>query len=621
MWQPLLANLAVVAIAIVAWCSMGHVVVRQGAKSERLLFGGILAAGTVGSMVLSYEAAPGVFYDLRGPLLAVAGFFGGPIAALITTTASGAFRISMGGAVLSGMIGIGLCTAVGLVGYSMRRSRRIEVRDLLGLAIAVSVTSLLIVVFVPAEARATVLPMIWVPVVIAFVGTLTLGFVLLQEARTRELTLAYQLYRSMADVLPDCLNVKDVDGRFLAANPATAKLMGASTAQELVGRTDFDFYEPDLAVRFREDEAAVLSKGYHATIEQTYRRTDGSVGWLSTMKALIKDDAGQVLGIITHNRDITAAKLLQNKLETTKAELDQALENMSDGLAMYDRQGFFLFCNRRYQELFPRTAHLRVPGANFADIIRASIHFGEEKLLGGQDVEAHVVAKLAGLREDGDRLVELSDGRWLSSRTKVVADGRTLMVVSDITERRTFEKDLEHQALHDSLTGLPNRAFFNRELKRLMDQSRSTDSELVVMILDLDRFKEVNDTLGHAAGDALLVEVSRRLERAVRRGDFVARLGGDEFAILMPCETGGTGDVSLASRIMKALTKPVKIGDVTLLPCGTLGYTVYPKDKSDSDGLMKHADLALYQAKSRRRGTWKSYDPNCVPAAPAAIKA
>ncbi|WP_244661706.1 diguanylate cyclase domain-containing protein [Mesorhizobium huakuii] len=412
----------------------------------------------------------------------------------------------------------------------------------------------------------------------------------------------------MVDALPDCLNIKDVDGRFLAANPATAHLMRAATVKNLLGKTDFDFFPLDLAKQFRDDELAALRDGGPATIEQPGLLPDGSTGWLSTLKVPVKNDLGDIVGLITHNRDVTLHKTLQIKLEQTQAYLDQALENMNDGLAMYDADGFVLFCNRRYRELFPRTAHLRVPGINFADIIRASVKLGEEPIALGKTFDSHLAEKLATLREDGERLIELVDGKVFASRTKLLANGCTVRMMSDITERRTFEKNLEHQALHDPLTGLPNRTFFNRELERLVEKARSEDGELVVMLLDLDRFKEVNDNFGHAVGDMLLVEIARRLEKAIRRGDMVARLGGDEFAVLMYGPTDGTGDVSLATRIMKNLVQPLKMDDVTLLPGGTIGYTVYPKDQADPEGLLKNADRALYQAKARGRGTWKAYD-------------
>lgn len=124
--------------------------------------------------------------------------------------------------------------------------------------------------------------------------------------------------------------------------------------------------------------------------------------------------------------------------------------------------------------------------------------------------------------------------------------------------------------------------------------------------------KEVNDNFGHAAVDVPLVEDSRRLEKAIRRGDLAARLGGHEFGVLMYGNADGTGDVSLVTRIMKNLAQPLKIDDVTLLPGGTIGYTIFPKDEADPEGLLKNADRALYQANAKGRDSWKAYEPEAA---------
>ncbi|WP_245340608.1 diguanylate cyclase [Mesorhizobium sp. WSM4313] len=614
MWQPLFANLALAAVMLVAWSSVGDFVARLGRHQQQLLFGVVMTAGTIGSMMMAFEASPGVYNDLRGPLIAVTGFFGGVPAAVMAGAAL-IYRLYLGGAVGSGVLSIMLATATGLVGYTLRQQRRVQYRHLVLLAAAVALSGSLVSLTLPAARQAVLLPHFWAPTLLGFIATLSLSVLLLHEERRRELYHTNKLFRSMVDALPDCLNIKDVEGRFLAANPATARLLRASSVEEILGKTDFDFFPADLAKQFREDELGVLNKGNHLSIEQPALRSDGSASWLSTLKVPVTNEQDEIVGLITHNRDVTLQKMLQIKLEETQNHLDQALENMNDGLVMYDPNGFILFCNPRFRQLFPRTAHLRVPGVNFADIIRASVKLEEEPVDVGKTLDDHLSEKLATLREDGEKLIELGDGRIFSSRTKRLPSGCTLGMMSDITERRSFEKNLEYQALHDPLTGLPNRAFFNRELERLVAKARSEDGELVVLLLDLDRFKEVNDNFGHTAGDILLVEVARRLEKAIRRGDLAARLGGDEFGVLMYGDTDGTGDVSLVTRTMKNLVQPLKIEDVTLLPGGTIGYTIFPKDEADPEGLLKNADRALYQAKAKGRGSWKAYEPDAKSAA------
>ncbi|WP_281405349.1 PAS domain-containing protein [Mesorhizobium sp. B3-1-9] len=385
-----------------------------------------MTTGTIGSMMLAFEAPPGIYNDLRGPLIAVTGFFGGVPSAVMAAGAALIYRLYMGGAVSAGVVGIMLSTAVGLVAYFLRRNRQARYRDLIFLAAAVALSSSLLVLTVPAARQGIRIPELWAPSSLSFVGTLLLGALLLHEEKQRELSRSNELYRSMVDALPDCLNIKDTEGRFLAANPATAHLMRASSVEVMLGKTDFDFYPLELAKQFRDDELVVLRGGHHVTIEQPGLRPDASPGWLSTLKVPVANRVGDIVGLITHNRDMTLQKTLQMKLEETQAHLDQALENMNDGLVMYDPNGCVLFCNRRFRELFPRTAHLRVTGVHFADIIRASVKLGEETVGPGNTFDNHLREKLATLREGGEKLIELADGRIFSSRTKLLPNGCTL---------------------------------------------------------------------------------------------------------------------------------------------------------------------------------------------------
>jgi diguanylate cyclase (GGDEF)-like protein/PAS domain S-box-containing protein len=616
MLQPLFSNLAIAAMMLVAWIAVGDWIARLRAFHQQLLLGVAMGVSAVGSMIMAYEVTPGVYADLRAPIIVVAGFFGGFPAALVSAAFALAYRIYLGGAVGTGSLLIITAAALGLAGFVWKGSKAPNYPQIMMLGLAEAAVTLLVLIGMPAAILTVVIPHLPLVTLLGFATTVLLGTVLLHENRRRDLLTMNHLYRSMVDALPDCLNIKDAQGRFLAANPATAKLMRARGPSDLIGKTDYDFYPAELAESFRKDELAVLAAADHATIEQSGQLPDGSSGWLSTLKAPVVGDEGQIVALVTHNRDITAQKKLQSQLAETQAYLDQALDHMNDGLAMYDSDGVMLFCNDRYRELFPRTAHLRVPGTAFADIIRASAACGEDPIGPDQTLEEHVRMKIAALRQDGEISLELPDNRTFLSRTKVLPNGCTLRMTSDVTERRTFERNLEHQALHDPLTGLPNRAYFNRELDRLLEVARAEKGELVVMLLDLDHFKQVNDTFGHPAGDRLLVEVARRLQKSIRFGDLAARLGGDEFAILMPGSTSGNADVGLAARIMRTLTQPLKLDTVTLLPSGTIGYTVFPKDSSDPEGLLRNADNALYRAKARGRGTWKAHEPDLPPAVP-----
>lgn len=610
MWQPLAANLAATAFVLLIWSALSDWLDSLSLAKRRIGFGVIMAVSALGSMMMAFEAQPGVFLDFRGPLIAVAGFIGGMPAVLVTSVVSLLYRLHLGGALPAGIASIGLSAMIGWVSFRLRDDRKSSWLTLSGLAIVVSLHTLPTMLFLPANERVAVLPSLGVHVALMFAATLLLGFVLLRESQRRDLTRLNKLYRAMVEALPDSLNMKDSRGRFLAANSATAKLMNLPSSDALVGKTDFDFYPAEIASRFRKDEEQVLAGGVHLVLEQSSVGADGSLRWLSTLKAPLIDHDGETVGMITHNRDITEAKATERKLGQTQAYLDQALANMSDGLAMYDASGALLFCNRRYQEMFPRTASLREPGASLDVLVRMAVAYGEEHLPAGLSVDEFVERKIEALRRSGEQLIDMVDGRKLLRRTTILDDGNALLVLADVTEQHALASQLEHQALHDPLTGLPNRSLFNRELGRLTSKCKTENSDLLVMLLDLDRFKQVNDNFGHAVGDALLIEVSRRLEGSIRKGDVAARLGGDEFAILVHGHTDDKTNVGLAERLLKALAKPMDVDGVVLIPGSTIGFTVFPCDDASADELLKHADAALYRAKRRRRGSWAQWGPD-----------
>lgn len=305
--------------------------------------------------------------------------------------------------------------------------------------------------------------------------------------------------------------------------------------------------------------------------------------------------------------------LLQAKLTKVCRRFDDAFESMAEGLALFDAEEQLVCCNRRYLDCFPRTAWMRVPGARIADLRAAAIKFGEFKGVDPGNGPAWMAAQQSIYRDGGRAEYELADGRCMVTVTRKTPDGGRVVVWHDITDRKRLERELEHRATHDNLTGLPNRAMFRDELRRARARAERDGTELAVMLLDLDLFKAVNDTHGHAVGDELLTEVAQRLEAAVRAGDFVARLGGDEFAILAAWPNGTSEVESLAPRILQRLTKPLHLGRAMIRPSASIGVAVYPTDQSGAEQLLEHADRALYSAKAAGRGTWARLNTGKIP--------
>jgi diguanylate cyclase (GGDEF)-like protein/PAS domain S-box-containing protein len=192
------------------------------------------------------------------------------------------------------------------------------------------------------------------------------------------------------------------------------------------------------------------------------------------------------------------------------------------------------------------------------------------------------------------------------------ADGRVegiVAVLVDITERKEAEKTIRHLAYHDGLSGLPNRTLFVDRLKQAVAAARRSGKLVAVMFLDLDHFKDVNDTVGHAEGDRLLRKVARRLESFLREGDTLARFGGDEFVLLLPNIQDAEDASQAAQRILKALRKPWKVADREFHLAASIGITIAPIDGGDADTLLRNADTAMYRAKEHGRDSFELYTP------------
>jgi diguanylate cyclase (GGDEF)-like protein/PAS domain S-box-containing protein len=183
-----------------------------------------------------------------------------------------------------------------------------------------------------------------------------------------------------------------------------------------------------------------------------------------------------------------------------------------------------------------------------------------------------------------------------------------MKILRDATEQKLREEEHERLAFVDTLTGLPNRAELHRRMVDMLGSAQRHDELLVLHLIDLDHFKEVNDSLGHQAGDALLVEMAHRMGAVLRTTDLLARLGGDEFAVLQPTAHSLDAAVVVAEKLLEEIARPVAIGDSQAQVSGSIGISVYPSDATDMEQLMNNADVAMYQAKAAGRNQCRVYD-------------
>jgi len=324
----------------------------------------------------------------------------------------------------------------------------------------------------------------------------------------------------------------------------------------------------------------------------------GDGRWLRISQNATRDG-----GFIVVCSDISHSKEQEANLRQINLRLDAALDNMSQGLCLFDGKNRLEVVNRRFFEIFGLSREQIHPGIEFGMILELSEARWDRN---GQTATQLLAeqAELMSRHETGTHYYELSDGRVIASVYSPTSNGGWVATFEDVTERRQAEAQIMHMARHDALTDLPNRLYFRERIEQALGRAE----RLAILFVDLDRFKTVNDTLGHPVGDALLCAVTKRLQMAVRGTDTVARLGGDEFAIVQ-FGAKPTDATELAVRIIEALSEPFEILGNQVVIGASIGIAIAPTDGKEPDQLLRNSDMALYRAKSSGRGTYHFFQP------------
>jgi diguanylate cyclase (GGDEF)-like protein len=296
-------------------------------------------------------------------------------------------------------------------------------------------------------------------------------------------------------------------------------------------------------------------------------------------------------------------------LDRTLGELDvqnerfkAALKNMRQGLVMFDGSHRLIVCNDPYLKLYNLPGEAIRPGITINDLVeQIAIVSGSTA-----NLEQLIAERLAVIEAGKPQAFtrELSGGRVISIAHQPLPQGGWVATHDDITERKQAEARIAHMARHDTLTDLPNRAHFRERLDEALSRIQRYGGRLSVLSVDLDRFKEVNDSLGHPIGDKLLREAAGRLRNCAREVDIVARFGGDEFAVLQTGLQRPEDASALAHRIVQAVSEPYEIEGHSLVIGASVGIATAPADGGDADQLIRNADMALYRAKAEGRGTF-----------------
>ena len=381
------------------------------------------------------------------------------------------------------------------------------------------------------------------------------------------------------------------DGTIQYVNEHACLALGY-TYEELVGRHIWDF-DPDFSLPDWGPMWEVLRQNGIVHIETRHRRKDGTLFPVSVTGNYISQHGKEYS--FTFVQDITERKQAEAALKEQKEFFRLIAENIDDFIAVVDLNGRRLYNSPSYQRLFDGTKDLTGTDS-FAEIHpddRARIKrvFRDTVKKGiGHQTEFRFVRPDGGIRHMESRGGVMLDGQGKVSRVVVVS--------RDITERKAADSRVQYLAHHDTLTGLPNRTLMSDRMHQALAYARRDNAMLAVMFLDLDKFKPVNDTLGHEVGDQLLMEVATRLQACVpRESDSVARIGGDEFLILLARIQSRKDAEAVAERMLEALVQPFQLGPNTVSVSASIGIAIFPFHGQDQNMLIKNADMAMYRAK------------------------
>ncbi|CAN7389835.1 EAL domain-containing protein [Pseudoduganella sp. LjRoot289] len=425
-----------------------------------------------------------------------------------------------------------------------------------------------------------------------------------------------QRFHATFDLAPVGIVHMALDGQFLLFNTQFRDMLGYGD-DEISGLTIHQIAHPDEGADFEPTIARLLAgpEAFSHRCDMRYRCRDGDFIWTSVAISLVRDGRQNPLHLIAVIENITARKQMEHALRQSERFMKSTIDALSQHICVTDEDGIILTVNKAWQEF--ALAHGVLLGAAWEKKNYLAIH--EQ----ASDMGAHDAGVLSvglrevarGLRDEfnmGYRCNSSTAQRWFTVRvTRFPAGGATRLVIAreDVTQTRQAEDELQYLAHHDKLTGLPNRSLLQDRLRQAIVHADRYGYRVWVIFIDLDRFKLVNDTLGHKAGDCLLNTIAARLQLVLRGSDTAARFGGDEFVLILSehFEEGLTP--SILHRVMSTVAEPVVVEEQQFFLSCSMGVAVYPNDAADPETLVDHADRAMYRAKALGRNTYQFYAP------------
>ena len=426
------------------------------------------------------------------------------------------------------------------------------------------------------------------------------------ESKRTEAAFNEQLHftRALIDAIPNPVYYKDVEGRYRVYNRAWQELWGTE-GQDWIGKTVHDMFDADIARLHDERDRPLFEKPAAVQYEALMPTDAGRKREMLYNKVSFVDREGRIAGLIGTVTDVTRYKETERALEASEARFRVLTESGLDLISVLAEDGTILYQSLALKNLL---------GYDPAETLGHNVF----ELVHREDVDAARAAfrriiETGQFREPVEFRICHRDGQWRtfeSLGTNCVANPHIRGVVfnsRDVTDRKAIQQRIQHLAYHDNLTGLPNRGLLQDRLAHSIARAERGNRKVAVLFIDLDNFKNINDTLGHDVGDELLRQVAKRLAECVRAGDTIARQGGDEFIVLLDNLEDGRGASVVAQKILNSLRAPFGLGGTEQHVSGSVGIAVYPEDGRDAQTLMKNADTAMFHGKGIGKNTYQYF--------------
>ena len=408
-------------------------------------------------------------------------------------------------------------------------------------------------------------------------------------------------FRLLVQHVPDILSVHDSDGNIIDTNQQACESLGY-THDELL-RLHIKDIEQNFIIGKHAEQVKRMVPGVPILLQGVHKRKDGTTFPVEIRIGMFKSGGKKIFLALV--RDVTERKQAEEALRESEKRYRQIVDNADDIIYGVDDRGHFTFINPVAARI-TRYSEYELIGRHYLDLVSPAYRKDTQRFYRLQLVRRrqNTYYEFPIITKDGTEV-------WLGQNVQLVVEGRRVVgfqaVSRDITNRKRAEETIRELAYQDALTGLPNRVLFNDRFGMALAQARRHQQRLGIMLLDLDHFKDINDTLGHSVGDKLLRIVGERLAGLLRTSDTIARMGGDEFLLLLT-EIARLNDViTIAQKILGVLRKPFAIDDHELMITTSIGITIFPDDGDTADVLLKNADIAMYRAKERGRDNFQYY--------------